>query len=41
MDRFPGEGDDKAAEKDVAAVKTRFEKWFKRILEGDRAEEGV
>lgn len=41
MGRFPGEGDDMAAEKDAAAVKAGFEKRFKRILEGDRAEEGV
>ncbi len=41
MGRFPGEGDDTDAAKDVADVKARYEDWFKRILDGVRVKEGI
>ena len=41
MGRFPGEGDDTDAAKDVADVKARYGIWFKRILDGVRVKEGV
>ena len=38
MGRFPGEGGDGDAANDVADVKSRYENWFKRILDGVRKE---
>ena len=36
MGRLPGAGDDETTKDDAAIVESRYEKWLKRVFDGER-----